>query len=70
MLVGVLNRNVGGLFSKIDFYTTVGLSFLFASIWTYLTKDDYYKDREGNKKKMDTVNEFFWIKMKIWAFVF
>jgi hypothetical protein len=70
MFVGILHRNTGGIFSKIDFYTTIGLSFLFASIWTYLTKDDFYKDRDGNKKKMETVNSFIFIEMRIWAFIF
>jgi len=70
ILVGALHRNYGGIFSKIDFYTGLGFACLFTSIWTYLTKDDYYRDREGNKKKMDLVNEFFWINMKIWAIIF
>jgi len=70
MLVGTLHRNIGGIFSQIDFYTTAGIAFLFTSIWTHLTKDDYYQDREGNRKKMDTVNSFLFIKMKIWALIF
>ena len=70
ILVGVLHRNTTGPLSKIDFYTTLGITFLITSIWTYLTKDDYYRDREGNKRKMDTVNELFFIKMKIWVFIF
>jgi len=69
-LVGVLHRNTSGIFSTIDFYTTIGFSFLFASVWTYLTRDDYYKDRDGNKKKMDTVNSFIFIQMKTWAIIF
>lgn len=70
MLAGVLQRNYGGIFSKIDFYTVLGFALLFSAAWTYLTKDDYYKDREGNKVKMDTVNEFFWIRMETWAYIF
>ncbi|MEP6951568.1 MAG: hypothetical protein ABI863_19915 [Ginsengibacter sp.] len=70
MLVGILHRNVTGIFSKIDFYTTVGVSFLVAATWTHLTKNDFYKDREGNKKKMDTINSFIFIEMKIWAIIF
>ena len=70
ILVGVLHRNTSGPLSQIDFYTTIGLAFLFASVWTYLSKDDYYRDREGNKKKMDTPNELFWLSMKIWAIIF
>jgi ribose/xylose/arabinose/galactoside ABC-type transport system permease subunit len=70
MLVGVMNRSVGGMFPKIDFYSTLGISLLFTVLWTYLTKDDFYKDRNGNKVKMDTPNEFFWISMKTWVRIF
>jgi putative Ca2+/H+ antiporter (TMEM165/GDT1 family) len=70
ILAGVLHRNLGGIFSKIDFYTTVGFAFLFTAVWTWLTQYDFYIDREGNKKKMDTVNELFWMSMKTWSYIF
>ena len=70
ILVGVLHRNIGGIFSKIDLYSTIGIAFLFTAGWTYLTKDDYYRDREGNKKKMNSTNEFFFIKMVTWVYIF
>ena len=70
MIMGVLHRNYGGIFSKIDLYTTLGFALLFTALWTYLTKDDFYRDREGNKVKMDTVNELFWIRMEIWVYIF
>lgn len=70
IVIGVLQRNVDGVCSKINIYSGVGLAFLFASIWTFLTKDDYYKDRNGDKKKMDTVNSLFFIKMGIWMYIF
>ena len=69
MLAGVLQRNVGGVFATVDFYTTTGFAFFVSGIWTWLTKDDYYKDRNGNKKKMDTEHEFFFISMKVWAYI-
>ncbi|HTQ65959.1 MAG TPA: hypothetical protein VMI12_14265 [Puia sp.] len=69
-IVGILHRNTTGFFSNIDFYTTIGFSFLFSSVWTYFTKDSYYKDRDGNKKKVDTVNEFFFLSMKTWAYIY
>lgn len=70
VIVGELARNYGGIFSKFDFYTTLGFALLFTAAWTYLTKDDYYKDTEGNKVKMDMENEFFWIRMEIWVYIF
>jgi len=69
IIIGGLHRNVGGIFSKIDIYTGTGIGFMFAALWTYLTKDDYYKNNEGNKVKMDTENSFFFMSMKIWSFI-
>ena len=69
ILLGVVRRNVGGFFSRMDFSGTAGLSFLIAAAWTYLTKDDYYKDKNGEKKKMEIVNEFFFIRMERWVYI-
>ena len=70
LIIGWLHRNVGGIFSKIDIYTGAGIGLLLAALWTHLTKDDYYKDSEGNKVMMDMENSFFFISMKIWSFIF
>ena len=70
MIIGALGRNVGGLFAKTDFYSTLGISLLIAAGWTYLTQYDYYMDKEGNKKRMDTVNALFFIKMGAWVYIF
>lgn len=67
---GVLHRNFGGAFSKIDMYIDLGFTFLLAAVWTYLTKDSSYKDKNGNKKKLDTVNSLFFIRMNLWAYIF
>ncbi|NOQ71429.1 MAG: hypothetical protein GQ574_05485 [Crocinitomix sp.] len=47
----------------------LGIAFFIAAIWTYLTKNDYYKDREGNKVKMEIDNSFFFIKMEYWPYI-
>lgn len=70
ILLNLANELADGLVDKIDFYSTLGFGFMFTGIWTYLTKDDFYKDRDGNRMKMDTPNELFWISMKNWAFIF
>jgi hypothetical protein len=57
MLIGILNRNIGGVFKRFDFYTTAGVAF-------------HYRDKEGSKKKMDTVNSFGFISMRTWSFIF
>jgi len=70
MIIGALHRNAGGVFTEIDMYTGVGIGFILSAIWTYLTKDDYYRDNEGNKVFMETENSFFFMSMKIWAIIF
>jgi hypothetical protein len=69
LIVGALHRNIGGVFSKIDLYTTMGIGLLLSAVWTYLTKDDYYRSRDGTMKKMETENEFFFINMGTWAII-
>jgi putative Ca2+/H+ antiporter (TMEM165/GDT1 family) len=70
LLAGILKRNFGGVFSEINFSGTVGTAFIIAAVWTYLTKDDYYKDNNGEKKKLDIPNELFFIRMEIWSYIF
>jgi len=70
ILTGILKRNVGGIFSHIDLSTTMGVGFLVCAAWTYLTRNDYYTDRNGIKQKMDTPNELFFLTMKVWAYIF
>ena len=70
MLLGVLQRNIGGIFNNINFAYSSILGLTVAGIWTYLTCEVYYKDRFGNKKVLDIPHEFYWIKMKHWAYIF
>lgn len=70
LLSGILQRNVGGIFSKINYFFVVGVSFMIASGWTYLTKDEYYTDKYGDRKKLDMVHSFAFIEMKTWVKIF
>jgi len=70
IIVGILKRNIGSIFSDIDFSTTMGLGFLICAIWTYLTRNEFYIDRNGKKQKMDITNELFFLTMKVWAYIF
>ncbi len=70
VLVGLLHGGTAGNLSELNIAFIAGVAFLLAAAWTWLTKDDYYKDREGNRKKMDTVHSFAFISMKIWAYIF
>ncbi|PSL44197.1 hypothetical protein CLV51_10662 [Chitinophaga niastensis] len=60
----------GGPFLIIDTYAGMGCACLLTALWVILTCDDYYKDKEGNKVKVDIRNEFFFIKMKYWSYIF
>ncbi len=46
------------------------IGFLLTAGWTYATRNDYYKNKEGVKVKVDIKNEFFWISMNIWYKIF
>lgn len=70
ILSGVLRRNIGGIFASADFYDIVGFAFAICAVLTYVTKNDYYKDKYGQKQKMDIPNEFFFISMQTWAYIF
>jgi hypothetical protein len=70
ILSGVLSRNVGGIFLEMNFVFVLGIACLLTSIWTYLTCEDYYKDRDGNKVKLFIEHELFFIPMKVWSYIF
>jgi hypothetical protein len=70
LILTSLGRNLGGIFSKIDLSAGAGIGFLVAAIWTYLVKDEYYKNAEGNRVMMDIENSFFFMSLKIWVFIF
>lgn len=45
----------------------MGTVLIATGIWTRLTAEDYYIDKEGRKKYLDIENSLFFIKMKIWG---
>lgn len=70
ILSGVLKRSVGGIFANADFYDIVGSAFLLCAAITYITRNDYYTDRNGEKQRIDIPNEFFFLSMQTWAYIF
>jgi hypothetical protein len=70
ILSGVLSRNVGGIFLEMDFVFVLGIAYLLTAIWTYLTCEDYYIDRDGNKMRLFIDHELFFIPMKVWSYIF
>ena len=70
VLAGALKRNIGGVFANTDFYDIIGAAFLVCAVITFATRNGYYKDRNGQKQKLDIPNEFFFISMQNWAYIF
>lgn len=70
MVAGILERNVGGIFAGATWNNILGFAFIMAAIWTWLTKNDYYKDEAGNKVKVAIVNSFIFLSMEVWAILF
>ena len=46
------------------------ISFVITGVWALLTSNDYYKNDDGEKVKVEIDNSFFWIKMKYWIYIF
>jgi hypothetical protein len=47
----------------------MGMVLILTGIWTKLTADDYYIDKEGRKKYLDIENSLFFIKMSMWGLI-
>jgi hypothetical protein len=47
----------------------IGFVLIVTGIWTKLTAEDFYIDKEGRKKYLDIENDLFFIKMKTWGLI-
>ncbi|GEM_PF-2029613 len=71
----VVAISTGLLKDKFEFLKTVPMEVLFgfvliiAGIWTKLTSNDYYINKEGRKVSLDIENELFFIKMSTWGLI-
>jgi len=67
----LLKNYVGGPF-QMDYDTTfvVGIGLVVAGIWTMLTSDNFYINEKGEKRQMYEDNTFYFIHMKLWAYIF
>jgi len=68
--VGVLKRNFTRL-SALEPKTTIviGIGLIISSIWTYLTREDFVKNKWGEKILIEMKNEFYFLSMKTWSFI-
>lgn len=69
--IALLKNYVGGPF-HMEYDTTfvVGLGLIVAGVWTYLTYDRFYFTEKGERKQMYEDNTFYFIHMKLWAYIF
>ena len=47
----------------------MGIVLIITGIWTKLTADDYYIDKEGRKKYLEIENSLFFIRMSTWGLI-
>jgi len=47
----------------------MGIVLVTTGIWTKLTAEDYYIDKEGRKKSLEIENELFFIRMAVWGLI-
>jgi hypothetical protein len=72
IVLAIINRlliEYLGLSDKVPIEAFVGLVLIATGIWTILTAEDYYIDKEGKRKYLDIENDLFFIKMKTWGFI-
>lgn len=58
-----------GVSDKTPIEAFMGLVLIVTGIWTKLTAEDYYTDKEGKRKYLGTENDLFFIKMKTWGLI-
>jgi hypothetical protein len=60
-----LNKN------RIQFndYLCLSIALLLTAMLTYLSKDVYIRDKEGNKIKIDFKSSLFFIEIKYWVYI-
>lgn len=63
----LLIENFGMISVPIEVF--MGLVLIVTGIWTKLTANDYYIDKEGKKKYLEIENELFFIKMSVWGLI-
>ena len=63
----IINRDVWNGICSIEVF--MGIVLITTGIWTKLTAEDYYIDKEGRKKSLWIENELFFIRMAVWGLI-
>ena len=62
----LLFRDVLDWYYSFPIEVFMGLVLIVTRVWTKLTGEDFYINKEGRKVLLDLENDLFFIKMKIW----
>jgi hypothetical protein len=68
-IINGLLKEYLGFSDKVPMEVFIGIVLIVTGIWTKLTAEDYYIDKEGRKKYLDIENDLFFIKMKNWGLI-
>lgn len=68
IIAGLLRENFES-FEAAPFEAFMGSTLIITGIWTKMTAEDYYFDKEGRKKYLDIENSLFFIKMSTWGLI-
>ena len=63
----LLIETLGMISAPIEVF--MGIVLITTGIWTKLTAEDYYIDKEGRKKSLEIENELFFIRMGVWGLI-
>ena len=71
IVMAILNRMLIETFEmpSAPIEALVGTVLIVTGLWTKLTADDYYIDKEGRKKYLEIENSLFFIKMSTWGLI-
>ena len=73
IVVSIINRliivDMFGISSEAPIEIFMGMVLITTGIWTKVTADDYYIDKEGRRKYLEIENSLFFIKMSTWGLI-
>jgi len=71
IVLAIVNRSLIETFgmTSAPLEVFMGIVLIVTGIWTKLTAEDYYIDKEGRKKYLEIENELFFIRMAVWALI-
>jgi hypothetical protein len=71
ILTATLNKYAcDGHMPKPVYGIVFGIAFIISGFWTNYSSNDYYLDDDGEKQYMYFDNQFMFLDMKIWPYIF